>query len=74
MLAHPNTVIGLADGGAHLGTICDASFPTTLLTLWARDRDHGRLDLPFAVQRHTSDGAHGRPASTACSHRGTAPT
>jgi len=54
MLAHPNTVIGLADGGAHLGTICDASFPTTLLTLWVRDRDHGRLDLPFAVQRHTS--------------------
>ena len=54
MLAHPNTVVGLGDGGAHLGTICDASFPTTLLTLWARDRDHGRLDLPFAVQRHTS--------------------
>ncbi len=44
----------MADGGAHLGTICDASFPTTLLTLWARDRDRGRLDLPFAVQRHTS--------------------
>jgi len=54
MLAHPNTVIGLADGGAHLGTICDASFPTTLLTLWVRDRDRGRLDLPFAVQRQTS--------------------
>jgi N-acyl-D-aspartate/D-glutamate deacylase len=54
MLAHPNTVIGLADGGAHLGTICDASFPTTLLTLWVRDRERGRLDLPFAVQRHTS--------------------
>ena len=54
MLAHPNTVIGLGDGGAHLGTICDASFPTTLLTLWVRDRDRGRLDLPFAVQRHTS--------------------
>jgi N-acyl-D-aspartate/D-glutamate deacylase len=53
MLAHPNTVIGLADGGAHLGTICDASFPTTLLTLWARDRDRGRLDLPFAIQRQT---------------------
>ena len=54
MLAHPNTVIGLADGGAHVGTICDASFPTTLLTLWARDRERGRLDLPFAVKRHTS--------------------
>ena len=31
MLAHPNTVVGLGDGGAHVGTICDASFPTTLL-------------------------------------------
>ncbi len=54
MLAHPNTVVGLADGGAHLGTICDASFPTTLLTLWVRDRARGRLDLPFAIARHTS--------------------
>jgi N-acyl-D-aspartate/D-glutamate deacylase len=54
MLAHPNTVVGLGDGGAHLGTICDASFPTTLLTLWVRDRDRNRLELPFAVQRHTS--------------------
>jgi N-acyl-D-aspartate/D-glutamate deacylase len=53
MLAHPHTVIGLADGGAHVGTICDASFPTTLLTLWGRDRDHGRLPLPFLVHRHT---------------------
>jgi N-acyl-D-aspartate/D-glutamate deacylase len=53
MLAHPNTVVGLGDGGAHVGTICDASFPTTLLTRWARDRDHGRLDLPFVVHRQT---------------------
>jgi N-acyl-D-aspartate/D-glutamate deacylase len=57
MLAHPNTVVGLADGGAHVGTICDASFPTTLLTLWGRDRDHGRLPLPFLVQRQTRDTA-----------------
>jgi N-acyl-D-aspartate/D-glutamate deacylase len=53
MLAAPHTVVGLADGGAHVGTICDASFPTTLLALWTRDRDHGRLDLPFAIERHT---------------------
>ena len=31
MLAHPHTVPGLSDGGAHVGTICDASFPTTFL-------------------------------------------
>jgi N-acyl-D-aspartate/D-glutamate deacylase len=57
MLAHEHTVPGLSDGGAHVGTICDASFPTTLLSLWGRDRDHGRLDLPFVVQRHTRDTA-----------------
>ncbi|HEX4778804.1 MAG TPA: amidohydrolase family protein [Acidimicrobiia bacterium] len=54
MLAHPNTVVGLGDGGAHVRTICDASFPTTLLTLWGRDRDHGRLDVPFLVHRQTA--------------------
>jgi N-acyl-D-aspartate/D-glutamate deacylase len=57
MLAHPYTVPGLGDGGAHVGTICDGSFPTTLLALWGRDRDHGRLELPFLVQRHCRDTA-----------------
>jgi N-acyl-D-aspartate/D-glutamate deacylase len=57
MLAHAHTVPGLADGGAHVGTICDASFPTTLLTLWGRDRDHGRFDLPYLVRQHTRDTA-----------------
>ena len=57
MLAHPHTVPGLGDGGAHLGTICDASFPTTLLTLWGRDRDRGRLPLPYLVRQHTADTA-----------------
>ena len=53
MLAHPHTVVGLADGGAHVGTICDASFPTTLLTHWGRDRERGRLAVPFLVHRQT---------------------
>ena len=57
MLAHPHTVPGLSDGGAHVGTICDGSFPTTLLTLWGRDRDQGRLDLPYLVQQHCRDTA-----------------
>ena len=52
LLGHAYTVPGLSDGGAHVGTICDASFPTTLLTHWARDRDHGTtFDLPFLVHR-----------------------
>ena len=51
MLAHPFTVPGLSDGGAHVGTICDASFPTSLLTHWGRDRERGTFDLPFLFQR-----------------------
>ncbi len=58
MLRHEHTVVGLADGGAHVGTICDASFPTTLLTHWCRDRRRGeRLDLPWTVRAMTSDTA-----------------
>lgn len=51
MLAHPHTVPGLSDGGAHVGTICDGSFPTTLLTHWCRDRPGGRFDLPWAIHQ-----------------------
>ncbi len=55
MLDHEHTVVGLADGGAHVGTICDASFPTTLLTHWARDRDRGeRLGLSRLIAKQTS--------------------
>jgi N-acyl-D-aspartate/D-glutamate deacylase len=57
MLAHEHTVPGLSDGGAHVGTICDASFPTTLLSHWGRDRAEGRLDLAYLVQQHTKDTA-----------------
>jgi N-acyl-D-aspartate/D-glutamate deacylase len=57
MLAHQHTVPGLSDGGAHVGTICDASFPTTFLTHWGRDREKGRLDLPYLVRQHTKDTA-----------------
>ena len=53
MLAHPHTVPGLSDGGAHVGTICDGSFPTTLLQYWARDRSHDRLSLPFVIARQS---------------------
>ena len=51
MLGHPHTVPGLGDGGAHVGTICDASFVTTLLTHWGRDRARGRFELPWLVHR-----------------------
>jgi N-acyl-D-aspartate/D-glutamate deacylase len=47
-------VIGLGDGGAHMGSICDASYPTFMLTHWVRDRQRGpRLELPFVVEALT---------------------
>jgi N-acyl-D-aspartate/D-glutamate deacylase len=57
MLQHPHTVPGLGDGGAHVGTICDGSFPTTLLAYWGRDRRRGTLPLPYLVQQHCRDTA-----------------
>ena len=57
MLTDPHTVPGLSDGGAHVGTICDVSFPTTLLEYWVRDRDRGRIPLELAVQRQARDTA-----------------
>lgn len=55
MLSDPNSVIGLADAGAHCSFICDASCTTYLLTHWVRDRERGRLPLEYAVKKHTAD-------------------
>jgi N-acyl-D-aspartate/D-glutamate deacylase len=57
MIAHPDTLMGLGDGGAHVGIISDGSYPTYLLTHWGRDRAHGRFDVPYLVKRQTSDTA-----------------
>ncbi len=57
MLAHPLTLPGLSDGGAHVGTICDASFPTFLLTHWGRDRPDGRLSIEAMVKAQARDTA-----------------
>jgi N-acyl-D-aspartate/D-glutamate deacylase len=55
MMTHPRTVLGLSDGGAHCGLICDASMPTYLLTHWARDRSRGeRIPLELAVHLQTA--------------------
>jgi len=51
MLLHPDAIPGLGDGGAHVGMICDGSFPTHLLTHWTRDRVRGeRLSIPWVVR------------------------
>jgi len=54
MLVDPTTVLGLGDGGAHCGILCDASLPTYMLTHWSRDRDRGeRLSLEAVVHHQT---------------------
>jgi N-acyl-D-amino-acid deacylase len=68
MIDHPDTVIGLSDGGAHVKMICDASMPTYLLTHWARDRTRGeRLDLETVVAKQ----AAGTAAAVGLHDRGT---
>jgi N-acyl-D-aspartate/D-glutamate deacylase len=51
MLRHPAAVPGLSDGGAHVGTICDVSFPTTLLQWWGRDRPTGRIPVETLIAK-----------------------
>jgi N-acyl-D-aspartate/D-glutamate deacylase len=50
MLVHPRALFGLGDAGAHVGTVCDASFTTFMLTHWVRDRAQGQLPLETAVE------------------------
>ena len=58
MAQHPHTVLGLGDGGAHYGLICDASFPTSYLTSWVRDGVHGRkVALAAAIRALTLEPA-----------------
>jgi len=57
-LLDPDAILGLDDGGAHCGAICDASIPTFMLTHWARDRTRGpRLELTEVIRRLTSQPA-----------------
>jgi N-acyl-D-aspartate/D-glutamate deacylase len=58
LLDHRNTLVGLGDGGAHVGFISDASYSTHLLAYWGRDRATGRLPLAELVRRQSSDTAH----------------
>ncbi|BBY06446.1 N-acyl-D-amino-acid deacylase family protein [Mycobacterium noviomagense] len=59
MLLHPAGVLGLSDGGAHCGMICDASYPTFLLTHWARDRSRGeKLSLEYVIRKQSRDTAY----------------
>ena len=58
MMTHKHTAFGLGDGGAHVGILCDASFPTTILTHWGRDRTRGpKLPLEWLINRQTQANA-----------------
>ncbi|MCV7282828.1 amidohydrolase family protein [Mycolicibacterium flavescens] len=54
LIRRDDVVLGLGDGGAHYGMICDASFPTYMLAHWARDRSAGRLSVAEVVRELTS--------------------
>ena len=59
MMQDPHSLIGLGDGGAHVGVLTDASAVTYMLTHWARDRARGaKLTIPEAIKRLTSDNAN----------------
>ncbi|CAM3068743.1 amidohydrolase [Mycobacterium intermedium] len=54
LLHRDDVVLGLGDGGAHYGMICDASYSTYFLTHWARDRKSGRFSIAEAIRELTS--------------------
>ena len=58
MMQDEATIVGLGDGGAHCGQICDASMPTFMLTHWTRDRTRGgKFPVEWAVRRLTTETA-----------------
>lgn len=57
MLGHPRALASLSDSGAHVGTVCDASFTTFMLTHWVRDRAKDKLPLETAVEMLTGRNA-----------------
>jgi N-acyl-D-aspartate/D-glutamate deacylase len=57
LLVHPQSVLGLGDGGAHVDLICDAGYPSFLLSYWVRERPRGTMPLETAVKILTSEPA-----------------
>jgi N-acyl-D-amino-acid deacylase len=51
MMDHPDSILALGDGGAHVARTCDASLPTFILAYWTRDRTGERMPLATAVRR-----------------------
>ena len=58
MLDHPRALSGLSDAGAHVGTVCDASFTTFMLTHWVQGRDKDSLPLETVIEMLTRRNAN----------------
>jgi N-acyl-D-aspartate/D-glutamate deacylase len=58
MLDHPRALSGLSDAGAHVGTVCDASFTTFMLTHWVQGRDKDSMPLETVIEMLTSRNAN----------------
>ena len=57
MMSDRNSVLGLGDGGAHYGMICDSSYPTFVLSHWTRDRKGRRMTIEKAIKALAADPA-----------------
>jgi N-acyl-D-aspartate/D-glutamate deacylase len=58
MMQHPNALMGLGDGGAHVSVICDSATVTHSVVHWTRDRTRGpKIGLPWLIQKLTRDPA-----------------
>ncbi|WP_428670301.1 N-acyl-D-amino-acid deacylase family protein [Reyranella sp.] len=58
MMQHPNALMGLGDGGAHVSQICDSATVTHSVVHWTRDRTRGpKMNLPWVIQKLTRDPA-----------------
>ncbi len=49
LLDRDDCIVGLGDGGAHYAAICDASYPSFMLTHWVRDSEGRGWDLATAI-------------------------
>tara|TARA_Y100001968_G_scaffold167021_1_gene152996 strand:- start:182 stop:850 length:669 start_codon:yes stop_codon:yes gene_type:complete len=58
MLPHPNTLVSLGDGGAHVGVLSDSTSMAYMVTHWTRDRPRCEtVPLAWAIKRITDDNA-----------------
>ncbi len=70
LMRRDDVVLGLGDGGAHYGMICDASYPTFLLAHWARDRKARQAQCPRSDSHDDVGACPGRGPRRSWPNRG----